>query len=145
VHDPTSSGKRLFKKSATDGSALAAEAADSDMIPELKRYLRKEALLSSALAHKWLGIDAGENSKPQRIGEALAWISECRSRLAELEDGKVAEKMKGLGIGKSAERRKESRRARQGRIEREAADADAWIASYKKMNETVGAHMSSIY
>lgn len=46
--------------------------------------------------------------------------------------------MKGLSIGRGAERRKEARKARQGRIEREIADVDAWVSSYKKMNDTVG-------
>lgn len=140
VHDPASSGRKLFtKKSSSDKAAsLDADSADSDVLPELRRYLRKEAMIASALAHKWLGVDAGENAKPAKVGEALAWVNESRSRLAELEDGKVSDKMKRLGIGKSAERRNEARRARQGRVEREAADAEAWAAAYKKMNDSVG-------
>lgn len=145
VHDPSSvgSGRRLFKKSSGDKSALDADAADSDVIPELKRYLRKEALLSSALAHKWLGVDAGENGKPPRVGEALGWVMEARSRLSELEDGKVADKMKGLGIGKGVERRKEARKVRQDRIDREVEDTDAWVRAYQKMNDTVSEPTSS--
>lgn len=135
VHDgPSASKPKLFQR---DRIVADPDAAESDVIPDLKRYLRKEALVSSALAYKWLGVDAGENGKGAKVGEALAWVMEARGRLAQLEDGKVEAKMKGLSIGRGAERRKEARKARQGRIEREIADADAWVSSYKKMNDTV--------
>ncbi|GMK53606.1 hypothetical protein CspeluHIS016_0101920 [Cutaneotrichosporon spelunceum] len=134
VHDGPTAKAKLF---ARDRLPADPDAAESDVIPDFKRYLRKEALVSSALAYKWLGVDVGENGKGNNVGEAIAWISEARGRLAQLEDSKVEAKMKGLGIGRGAERRKEARKVRQGRIEREIADADAWISSYKKMNDTV--------
>ncbi|BEJ13806.1 hypothetical protein CspHIS471_0309800 [Cutaneotrichosporon sp. HIS471] len=134
VHDVPAVKAKLF---ARDRLPNDPDAAESDVIPDLKRYLRKEALLSSALAYKWLGVDVGENGKGNCVGEAIAWISEARERLAQLEDGKVEAKLKGLSIGRGAERRKEARKVRQGRIECETADADAWISSYKKMNDTV--------
>lgn len=134
VHVESQDKRKLFSRS----SSTETEAADGNVIPELKRYLHKESLLSSALAYKWLGVDTGEG-KSSKTGEAIAWITEARSRLAELEDSKVSEKMKGLNIGRGSERRKEARKVRQGRVEREVADAEAWIKSYKKVNETVRA------
>jgi hypothetical protein len=118
-------------------SKTADEGVDGEIIPELKRYLRKEALLAGALAHKWLGVDAGENSKAAKVGEAVAWMKEAQARLTELEDGKVREKMKGLGFGKGSEKKKEERRARQGRVEWELDDVSAWLKSYTRMNDTV--------
>lgn len=145
VHDPASGGntasgsKKLFgRKEKTSSGAPDTDAVDSDVVPELRRYLRKESLLASALGYKWLGIDAGENTKGDgKVGEALAWVKEASARLSELEDGKVADKMKGLAIGRNVERRKEARRARQGRIEREVNDTAAWVQSYTKLNDTV--------
>ncbi|KAL1406315.1 hypothetical protein Q8F55_008011 [Vanrija albida] len=140
VHEATrssSSGRKLFSGIRKDRELPETDAADSEVIPELKRYLRKEALLSSALAYKWLGVDAGENSKGAKVGEAVAWVKEAQSRLGELEDGKVADRMKGLSLGKGGERRKEARKVRQGRVDRELADIAAWTSAYTKMNDTV--------
>lgn len=110
---------------------------DGDIIPPLCRYLRKEGVLSAAMSLKWYGVDAGENGKGQRVGEALAWVKEARGRLEELEDGKLRDKMKGLSFGKNKEKVKEERRNRRGRVEREVEDAEAWIRAYQKMNDTV--------
>jgi hypothetical protein len=118
-------------------SVESVEGVEGEVIPELKRYLRKESALASALAHKWLGVDAGENGKGQKVGEAVAWVKEAQSRLEELEDGKVREKMKGLSFGKGSEKKKEERKARQGRVERELVDIAAWVRAYTRMNDTV--------
>jgi hypothetical protein len=114
------------------------ESVEGEIIPQLKRYLRKESLLANALAHKWLGVDAGENGKGAKMGEAVAWVKEAQGRLEELEDGKLREKVKGLGIGKGKDRKKEERKARKGRIERELEDVAAWVRAYTRMNDTVG-------
>lgn len=128
-----SSGRKLFKPDRDE-----LESMEVDITISLKRYLRKESLLASALALKWLGVDAGENGKGARVGEAVAWVREAKSKLEELEDGALKEKMKGLGMGKANERKKEERRARKGRVERELDDLAAWSRSYSRLNETVG-------
>lgn len=133
INSAENSTKKLFSKDK-DGSEDAVE---GDAIPELKRYLRKESILAAGLARKWLGVDAGENGKGAKIGEALSWVKESQSRLQELEDGKVREKMKGLSFGKGGEKRKEERLARKGRLERELDDVGAWVKSYQQMNDTV--------
>ena len=86
---------------------------------------------------KWYGVDAGENGKGQRVGEALAWVKEARVRLEELEDGKLRDKMKGLGFGRNKEKKNEERKRRRGRVEREGEDVEAWVRAYQKMNDTV--------
>jgi hypothetical protein len=54
-----------------------------------------------------------------------------------MEDGVVREKLKGFGIGKSNEKRKEERKSRKGRVERDLEDVDAWVKSYTRQNDTV--------
>ncbi|KAK4688581.1 hypothetical protein P7C73_g1522, partial [Tremellales sp. Uapishka_1] len=134
VSSPSSS-RKLFSKSDADSSEL--DAIEGEIIPTLKRYLRKESILASALAYKWLAVDTGENSKGTKIGEAVCLAKEAKGRLEEMEDGKLREKMKGLGMGKGNERRKEERMGRRGRLERELADVNAWSKVYTRMNDTV--------
>lgn len=114
------------------------DSAEGELNAGFKRYLKKEAMLSQALAHKWLGVDAGENGKGARIGEAIAWCKDAQTRLQVMEDGAVREKMKGLGIGKSNDRKKEERRARKGRVKRDLEDVGAWVKTYTRQNDTVG-------
>jgi len=132
--------RKLFSK---DKDRDNPEDSEGDIIPELKRYLRKESVLASGLARKWIGVDAGENGKGAKIGEAIAWVKEAQSRLSELEDGTVREKMKGLSFGKGSEKRKDERLARKGRLERELDDVGAWIRSYQRQNNTVGETLPS--
>lgn len=136
---PTSSTGRNKLFGSRDKDMPDTDTLETEPIPELSRYLRKESLVASAFAHKWLGVDAGENGKGQKVGEALALVKEAQARLEELEGGKVREKMKGLSLGKNSEKKKDERKARKGRIERELDDVAAWIRSYARMNDTVSA------
>jgi len=140
VHGTEPSSKKLFTSDRDEADRL-----EGDITPSLKRYLRKESLLASALAHKWLGVDAGENGKGAKVGEAIAWMKEAKIKLAELEDSAVREKMKGLGVGRANERKKEERRSRKGRVERELEDVGAWLRAYTKMNDTVGLSCNMTY
>ena len=58
---PQSSSKSKLKiplvKKDRDGDSEASD----EVVPELRRYLADEIALHHALAHKWLGVDAGEN------------------------------------------------------------------------------------
>jgi len=136
--DPSSSStRRLFRSDKIE----EPDSAEGDLLAGFKRYLKKEALLSQALAHKWLGVDAGENGKGARIGEAISLCKYAQSRLQDMEDGAMREKMKGLGIGKSNEKKKEERKARKGRVERDLEDISAWIKSYTRQNDTVSLYL----
>jgi len=132
--EPTTTSRRLFRSDKIE----EPDTAEGDLLAGFKRYLKKEALLSQALAHKWLGVDAGENGKGSRVGEAIALCKYSQARLEEMEDGAVREKMKGLGIGRGNEKRKEERKARKGRVERDLEDIGAWVKSYTRQNDTVG-------
>jgi hypothetical protein len=129
--DPSSSSSTTSSSSSSEG----------EVIPLFKRYLRKESILSSALARKWLGVEAGENGKSQKVGEAITWVKDAQMRLDGLGGDGVREKMKGLGIGKGHERRKEERKARKGRVERELEDVAAWLRAYTRMNDTVSYYL----
>jgi hypothetical protein len=132
--DPSSSTtRRLFRSDKIE----EPDSAEGGLLAGFKRYLKKEALLSQALAHKWLGVDAGENGKGARVGEAICLCKSAQSRLQDMEDGALREKMKGFGIGKSNEKRKEERKARKGRVERDLEDVIAWVKSYTRQNDTV--------
>lgn len=124
--------KKLFKSDKDEPDSVEGE-----VIPPFKRYLAKESMLSVALARKWLGVDAGENGKGAKVGEAIAWMKDAQSRLEDMEDSAIREKMKGLGIGKGNEKRKEERKARQGRVERDIEDVAAWLKSYERENKSV--------
>jgi hypothetical protein len=133
----SSTTRKFFKSNKTSEAEPEPPSAEGDVIPQIRRYLRKESILSQALARKWLGVDSGENGKGQKVGEAITWVKDAQGRLQELEDSTVREKMKGLGLGKNHDRRKEERRARKGRVERELEDVQAWIKAYSRMNDTV--------
>ncbi|KAL7418813.1 hypothetical protein Q5752_006497 [Cryptotrichosporon argae] len=122
---------------ANTGASASAAAVHDAVRPELCRYLRKEGLLAASLARKWMAVNAGENTKGAGIGEAIAWARDARASLGRLEDGRVREKVKAFGIGKSHDKKKEVRRERLGRVERELEDVDAWEAAYVKMNDAV--------
>ena len=126
--------RKLF---SSDKDKDCIDDAEGEIIPEIKRYLRKESRLAGALGRKWLGVDAGENGKGAKVGEALAWVKDAQGRLQEMEGGAVREKMKVLSIGKASEKRKEERIARRGRVERDLEDVAAWIKAYQRMNDTV--------
>lgn len=134
---PSSSRKLFSRSSGSASSPIEPDTIDGEVIPSLKRYLRKESQLAQALAHKWLGVDVGESGMGQTVGEALSWTQDALARLEEMEDGKMRETMKGLGLGKGNERKKEARKARKGRVERELEDVKGWVGNYKQLNGTV--------
>lgn len=133
ANEPSSSNsRRIFRGEKIE----EPDSAEGELNSGFKRYLKKEAMLSQALAHKWLGVDAGENGKGARIGEAVAWCKDAQTRLEVMEDGAVREKMKGLGLGKLNDRKKEERKARKSRVERDLEDISAWVKSYARQNDT---------
>lgn len=129
---PEATPTKLFSRNKADSDSDAVE---GEVIPALKRYLVKESLLASALAHKWLGIDAGSD----KTGLAIAWLTEARKRVEVLEESKVREKMKGLslGLGKDKKQKEEVRRQRRGRVEWEKDGLDEWLKMLSRMNDTV--------
>ena len=138
MSDPSPpSSRKLFQRDKNKDNPEIEEVGEGEVIAPLQRYLRKESRLSSALARKWLAVDAGENSNGAKVGEALALLSDARERLEQLADSGMREKMKGLSLGRGNDKKKEERKARKGRVERELDDVKAWTASYQALNDKV--------
>ncbi|WVO13475.1 hypothetical protein L204_101094 [Cryptococcus depauperatus] len=133
----TSNPSRKLLRANSEQEVIEPDSVEGDIISPIKRYLAKESLLALALAHKWLGVDTGENNKENKVGEALAWVKDAQNKLEELEDSKVRAKLKGLSLRQGNDKKREERMARKGRVERELEVCKAWVKAYQKINNTV--------
>lgn len=113
--------------------ALTPGAASKDaggVAHALRAYLNNETAMHTALAHKWLGIDAGENGGSDKGGEAVGWLTWAKK---ELEASRDASKgVKGIAIGKD-----EAKGLRKGRVADELATLSLFLKHYKKTNDSV--------
>lgn len=100
-----------------------------EVAPELRHYLADAAQLCSALSHKWLGVDAGENGGSARGGEAVAFLAWAKSELEDLKDGRH-------GVILDKEKREKKERMKE-RVTEELASATTFLKHYKKMNDTL--------
>lgn len=129
---PEAAPSKVFSRTKAEAESDAVE---GDVIPSLKRYLAKEALLATALAYKWMGIDAGSDKN----GLAIAWLTEAKKRVEVLEESKVREKIKGLslGLGKDKKQKEQVRKQRRGRVEWEKEGLEEWLGMFTRLNDTV--------
>ncbi|KAH8919896.1 hypothetical protein BT69DRAFT_1284478, partial [Atractiella rhizophila] len=86
---------------------------------DFKRYLVEGEQMSSLLAYKWLGVDAGENGT--KIGEAIGWLGMAKEGMKE---------MVGRGLGKEKERKRK-------RVKEELEAVETYLKAYKKVNDAV--------
>ncbi|KAG8746358.1 hypothetical protein FRC10_005347 [Ceratobasidium sp. 414] len=93
---------------------------------DVRRYLEDEAALASAVAHKWLGVDAGEAGK---TGEAVGYLKWAKGELEALKEGKLARFKKGGGGG-------DVKMKKERGIE-ELESAGMFLKSYQKVNDSV--------
>ncbi|OCB87336.1 hypothetical protein A7U60_g5475 [Sanghuangporus baumii] len=106
---------------------------DSDEVtPGLRHYLADAALLCSALAHKWLGVDAGENGGTLQGGAAVAFLGRAKSELEELRDGR-----RKLGSVNFDKDKRETRGRMKERVQEELDAVVVFWKQYKKMNDTL--------
>ncbi|GJE92669.1 BRO1 domain-containing protein [Phanerochaete sordida] len=115
-------------KSSSGG---AQESSADEVVPELRRYLADEVLLHQALAHKWLGVDAGENTQ-QGAGTAVGFLDWARKDLDELRGG-----ASGVHIGVATDRERDMREARKVRVQVEAESVGVFYKGYKRMNDSM--------
>ena len=108
-----------------------AEETGEEVAPELRRYLADEHALHSALARKWLGVDAGEHGGTSKAGVAVGYLAWAKKDLEELKSGHSS----GGIIG--GEREKEMRERRKVRVHEELESTSTFLVGYKKMNDTV--------
>lgn len=115
-----------FYTSARTLAKTPGSSSDSGEISvDLRRYLADEATFHSALARKWLGVDAGET---MRGGDAVGFLSWAKKDLEDLKDGG-----KSLGLGKS----EKSRALRKGKVAEEMESVSLWLKNCQKANDTV--------
>ena len=124
---------------ATFGSTSKSQndSASGEVSADLLRYLEKETKFHSAIAHKWLGVDAGESVKPGQGGEAVGFL---RWALQELEDLHTPRLPRGLGIGRDGTKDREQDRKRlnrKARTEHELKSVKAFLDHYQKINDSV--------
>ncbi|KAH8929040.1 hypothetical protein BT69DRAFT_1329062 [Atractiella rhizophila] len=91
----------------------------SSLSEDFKRYLVEGEQMSSLLAYKWLGVDAGENGT--KIGEAIGWLGMAKEGMKE---------MVGRGLGKEKERKRK-------RVKEELEAVETYLKAYKKVNDAV--------
>ncbi|PCH36083.1 hypothetical protein WOLCODRAFT_140215 [Wolfiporia cocos MD-104 SS10] len=100
-----------------------------DVAPELRRYLAEEAAFHGALARKWLGVDAGENSGTVKGGMAVAFLMWAKKELEELKSSHSSV----MG----SDREKEMRERRREKVLEELEGVNVFLKGYQKINDTV--------
>lgn len=118
---------RLSLKSSKDHDDDAGNS--GEVSGELRRYLSDQAALHAALAHKWLGVDAGEGKGEARAGEAVGWLAWARKEFEDIKDG-GAKALAGT-------REKDMRESRKSAVAEETRTVEAFRTHYKKMNDSV--------
>ena len=121
-------GRDKGRNGSADNDNMGEEVA-----PELRRYLADEVALHSALAHKWLGVDAGEHGGTAKGGVAVGFVSWAKKELEELKSGHAS------GGMINGEREKDMRERRKARVLEELESTSTFLVGYKKMNDTVSA------
>lgn len=103
---------------------------------DLRRYFTSGRSISIALAHKWLGIDAGENGGKDRAGEAIAWLTLAKEGLEQV-DTKISGGLNLIRVGK------QEKRVGRNKIGEELQSVNAFLNAYTRVNDTVsgGAHL----
>ncbi|KAL1702254.1 BRO1-like domain-containing protein [Schizophyllum commune] len=110
----------------TPGSASK----DAGVTHALRAYLTTEAAIHAALAHKWLGIDAGENGGSEKGGEAVGWLLWAKKELEAIRD--ASKGVKGIALKKD-----EARGLRKDRVADELATVNTFLKHYKKTNDSI--------
>jgi len=127
---PASSTKSRLKQAFTKdkGDSAVRDEGGEEVAPELRRYLAEEVAFHSALAHKWLGMDAGENGATSKAGEAVAFLAWAKKELEDLRGGPHV-----MG----SDRDKDMRERRKERVAEELVSVSVFLKGYKNMNDTV--------
>ncbi|GAA5824256.1 hypothetical protein JCM11251_001583 [Rhodosporidiobolus azoricus] len=120
----------LYDEARSIIKSLPSSSYAGEISPLLRRYLSDGRTLSLALSYKWLGVDAGEQS---RTGDALGYLGMAKKELEGLR-----EKDKGLGkIRGLAKRNEKAGRGRKGKVQEEVESTEAFASAYKKVNDSV--------
>ncbi|KAJ3542827.1 hypothetical protein NMY22_g3366 [Coprinellus aureogranulatus] len=119
------SARSLIKSVGASKSSNEKNAISSD----LRKHLADEAALHTALAHKWLGVFAGEKGGEEKAGEAVGFLSWAKKELEDLKDsGKL------VAIGKGG---KEKHERRKTKLTEEIATTTLFYKQYRQTNDSV--------
>lgn len=99
------------------------------MSDELTGFLSGSVAMHTAMAHKWLGVDAGENQSETKGGEAVGYLLWAKKEFEDIKDAGVK------GGGK--EEGKDGRKERKEKVVEELASVALFLRHYKKMNDSV--------
>lgn len=117
----------MTPRSARPLSPSSNPDSNAEVCVELRRYLADTSTFHAALAHKWLGVSAGESAVQEKGGEAVAWLLWAKKELEDIKDG-------GLGIAVGRDREK---RGRKGRVADELDSVGVFLKHYKKINDSL--------
>lgn len=104
---------------------------------DLLKYLETENKFHTAIAHKWLGVDAGETTGTGKGGEAVGFLKWAQQELEDLHPPRLS---KGLGIGRDAAKDRDQdgkRQDRKARTEQELKSVKVFLEHYRKINDSV--------
>ncbi len=138
-----SSARSLVKTVSSSAAAGSKDSAvrGAEVIPQLLNYLRKEWSLADTTGRKWLGVEAGENPAGDKVGLAVGWLQDAKSRMEEVKkSGAVGgstfkNKFKSLKTGDKES--KSSAKDRKSRVEEEIEEVNTYLKVYTQMNNTV--------
>ncbi|CAE6424710.1 unnamed protein product [Rhizoctonia solani] len=97
---------------------------NAEVSQDIRRYLEEESALNEALAHKWLGVDAGE---ADRTGDAVGYLKWAKSELESLKDGALSKFKKSGGDGKMKKERSAE----------EIESVGMFLKNYSRTNDSV--------
>lgn len=124
----------LLTSSSSSRSKGSDDSTTDGPVSELVRYVGQNRAFVQALARKWLGVDAGESGKAERMGEAVAWLRDAKATLVE---GGASGGGTSSGGG-SGGLLKKGRSKVESRWTEELESVTAFLSAYEKLNNSVG-------
>ncbi|EJD52480.1 hypothetical protein AURDEDRAFT_111159 [Auricularia subglabra TFB-10046 SS5] len=128
---------KLYLHVAEQHSAAASLLRTASADADLRRYVERGAAVGAALAHKWLGVDAGESKSAAgpRAGEAVAFLRWAKDELDALRKANVAELVNMPG--NTSREREVGAKAAKAALAREVESVNAFLKAYTQLNDTV--------
>ncbi|KAH0828007.1 hypothetical protein J3R83DRAFT_3654 [Lanmaoa asiatica] len=91
----------------------------------------------NAVAHKWLGVDAGETAKPGKGGEAVGFLKWAQQELEGLHTPRLS---KGLGVRRDGAKDQDQdgmRQDRKAKTEKELKSVKVFLEHYRRINDSL--------
>ncbi|KAG9316761.1 hypothetical protein JVU11DRAFT_2823 [Chiua virens] len=127
---PSKSSLTSGLKASFGSTSKSQNDSGGEVSAELLKYLDKESKFHAAIAHKWLGVDAGEISRTGKGGEAVGFLKWAQQEL-ELHIPRLP---KGLAKDRDQDGKRQDRKAR---IEKELKSVKLFLDHYRKINDSL--------